>query len=116
MNVLPLNVLYYENGEAFVYVFEGTDGNEGLLRKKKVELGLSGEESAEILSGLSDRDKVVSSWNNEMFDGAKVRLQDKKDEPVKNSAKEEFAPEESPEENSAKEETAPEESAKEEKG
>ena len=112
VNTLPLNVLYYENGEAFVYVFEGTDGNEGLLRKKKVELGLSGEESAEILSGLSEEDKVVSSWNNEMFDGAKVRLQDKKDESVKDSAKEKSAPEE----NSAKEESAPEESAKEEKG
>ena len=95
VNTLPLNVLYYENGEAFVYVFEGTDGNEGLLRKKKVELGLSDEESAEILSGLSEEDKVVSSWNNEMFDGAKVRLQDKKDESVKDSAKEESAPEES---------------------
>ena len=95
VNILPLNVLYYENGEAFVYVFEGTDGNEGLLRKKKVELGLSDEENAEILSGLSDRDKVVSSWNNEMFDGAKVRLQDKKDESVKDSAKEKSAPEES---------------------
>ena len=116
VNILPLNVLYYENGEAFVYVFEGTDGNEGLLRKKKVELGLSGEESAEILSGLSEEDKVVSSWNNEMFDRAKVRLQDKKDESVKDSAKEKSASEESPEENSAKEETAPEESAKEEKG
>ena len=116
VNILPLNVLYYENGEAFVYVFEGTDGNEGLLRKKKVELGLSGEESAEILSGLSEEDKVVSSWNNEMFDGAKVRLQDKKDESVKDSAKEKSAPEKSPEENSAKEESAPEESAKEEKG
>ena len=116
VNILPLNVLYYENGEAFVYVFEGTDGSEGLLRKKKVELGLSGEESAEILSGLSEEDKVVSSWNNEMFDGAKVRLQDKKDESVKDSAKEKSAPEESPEENSAKEESAPEESTKEEKG
>lgn len=116
VNTLPLNVLYYENGEAFVYVFEGTDGNEGLLRKKKVKLGLSGEESAEILSGLSEEDKVVSSWNNEMFDGAKVRLQDKKDESVKDSAKEKSAPEESPEENSAKEESAPEESTKEEKG
>ena len=116
VDTLPLNVLYYENGEAFVYVFEGTDGNEGLLRKEKVELGLSGEESAEILSGLSDRDKVVSSWNNEMFDGAKVRLQDKKDESVKDSTKEKSAPEESPEENSAEEESAPEESAKEEKG
>ena len=116
VNILPLNVLYYENGEAYVYVFEGTDGNEGLIRKKKVELGLSGEESAEILSGLSEEDKVVSSWNNEMFDGAKVRLQDKKDESVKDSAKEKFAPEESSEENSAEEESAPEESAKEEKG
>ena len=116
VNILPLNVLYYENGEAYVYVFEGTDGNEGLLRKKKVELGLSGEESAEILSGLSEEDKVVSSWNNEMFDGAKVRLQDIKDKSVKDSAKEKSAPEESPEENSAKEESAPEESAKEEKG
>ena len=116
VNILPLNVLYYENGEAYVYVFEGTDGNEGLLRKKKVELGLSGEESAEILSGLSEEDKVVSSWNNEMFDGAKVRLQDKKDESVKDSAKEKSAPEESPEENSAEEESVPEESAKEEKG
>ena len=116
VNILPLNVLYYENGEAYVYVFEGTDGNEGLLRKKKVELGLSGEESAEILSGLSEEDKVVSSWNNEMFDGAKVRLQDKKDESVKDSAKEKSAPEESSEENSVEEESAPEESAKEEKG
>ena len=116
VNTLPLNVLYYENGEAFVYVFEGTDGNEGLLRKKKVELGLSGEESAEIFSGLSEEDKVVSSWNNEMFDGAKVRLQDKKDESVKDSAKEKSASEESPEENSTEEESAPEESAKEEKG
>ena len=116
VNILPLNVLYYENGEAYVYVFEGTDGNEGLLRKKKVELGLSGEESAEILSGLSEEDKVVSSWNNEMFDGAKVRLQDKKDESVKDSAKEKSAPEESPEENSIEEESAPEESVKEEKG
>ncbi|EGL38279.1 efflux RND transporter periplasmic adaptor subunit [Oribacterium sp. oral taxon 108] len=116
VNILPLNVLYYENGEAFVYVFEGTDGNEGLLRKKKVELGLSGEESAEILSGLSEEDKVVSSWNNEMFDGAKVRLQDKKDESVKDSAKEKSAPEESLEENSTEEESAPEESAKVEKG
>ena len=92
------------------------DSRSGVIRKKKVELGLSGEERAEILSGLTKEDKVVSSWNNEMFDGAKVRLQDKKDESVKDSAKEKSAPEESPEENSAKEETAPEESAKEEKG
>ena len=91
VDTLPLNVIYYENGEAFVYIFEGTEENEGVLRKKKVELGLSGEERAEILSGLTKEDKVVSSWNNEMFDGAKVKLheemevakEEKKEEPVK---------------------------------
>ena len=76
VDTLPLNVIYYENGEAFVYIFEGTEENEGVLRKKKVELGLGGEERAEILSGLTKEDKVVSSWNNEMFDGAKVKLQE----------------------------------------
>ena len=103
VDILPLNVIYYENGEAFVYIFEGTEGNEGLLRKKKVELGLSGEESAEILSGLSEEDKVVSSWNNEMFDGAKVKLQEEI-EAAKEEKKEEPVKEESVHEESSQEE------------
>ena len=75
VETLPVNVIYYENEEAFVYIFERTEGEEGVLRKKKLELGLMGEEKVEILSGLSTDDQVVSSWNNEMYDGAKVRLQ-----------------------------------------
>ncbi|MBF1268917.1 MAG: efflux RND transporter periplasmic adaptor subunit, partial [Oribacterium parvum] len=89
VETLPVNVIYYENEEAFVYIFERTEGEEGVLRKKKLELGLVGEEKVEILSGLSPDDQVVSSWNNEMYDGAKVRLQAEsgkagqtKDEPV----------------------------------
>ena len=74
VETLPVNVIYYENEEAFVYIFERTEGEEGVLRKKKLELGLMGEEKVEILSGLSPDDQVVSSWNNEMYDGAKVRL------------------------------------------
>ena len=89
VETLPVNVIYYENEEAFVYIFERTEGEEGVLRKKKLELGLMGEEKVEILSGLSPDDQVVSSWNNEMYDGAKVRVQAEsgkagktKDEPV----------------------------------
>ena len=103
VDTLPLNVLYYENGEAFVYIFEGTEENEGVLRKKKVELGLSGEERAEILSGLTKEDKVVSSWNNEMFDGAKVKLQEEI-EAAKEEKKEEPVKEESVHEESSQEE------------
>ena len=34
-----------------------------------------GEEKAEVVSGLEEGDEVISSWNNEMYDGAKVRVE-----------------------------------------
>jgi len=52
---------------------EKGEGENGSIKKQFVELGLQGEERAEILSGLTEKDLVVSSWNNEMYDGAKVR-------------------------------------------
>ena len=71
--LLPLSVIYYDNGAPYVYLLEKGEGENGILKKQFVELGLQGEEKAEILSGLTEEDLVVSSWNNEMYDGAKVR-------------------------------------------
>lgn len=72
---IPLNVIYYEKEEPFVYVLEKGKGEEGVLRKKKISLGLVGEEKAEVVSGLKEGEEVISSWNNEMYDGAKVRVE-----------------------------------------
>ena len=74
VNLLPLSVVYYDNGSPYVYLLEKGEGENGTIKKQSVELGLQGEEKVEILSGLSEKDLVVSSWNNEMYDGAKVRL------------------------------------------
>ena len=74
VNLLPLSVIYYDNGSPYVYLLEKGEGENGTIKKQYVELGLQGEEKVEILSGLSEKDLVVSSWNNEMYDGAKVRL------------------------------------------
>ena len=74
VNLLPLSVIYYDNGSPYVYLLEKGEGENGILKKQFVELGLQGEEKVEILSGLTEEDLVVSSWNNEMYDGAKVRL------------------------------------------
>lgn len=74
VNLLPLSVIYYDNGSPYVYLLEKGEGENGSIKKQFVELGLQGEEKVEILSGLSEKDLVVSSWNNEMYDGAKVRL------------------------------------------
>ena len=79
--LLPLSVIYYDNGSPYVYLLEkGEEGN-GTIKKQFVELGLQGEEKVEILSGLTEEDLVVSSWNNEMYDGAKVRLNSSETEP-----------------------------------
>ena len=74
VNLLPLSVIYYDNGSPYVYLLEKGEGENGTIKKQFIELGLQGEEKVEILSGLSEKDFVVSSWNNEMYDGAKVRL------------------------------------------
>lgn len=72
---IPLNVIYYEKEEPFVYVLEKGKGEEGVLRKRSISLGLVGEEKAEVVSGLKEGEELISSWNNEMYDGAKVRLE-----------------------------------------
>ena len=74
VNLLPLSVIYYDNGSPYVYLLEKGEGENGTIKKQFIELGLQGEEKVELLSGLSEKDLVVSSWNNEMYDGAKVRL------------------------------------------
>ena len=74
VNLLPLSVIYYDNGSPYVYLLEKGEGENGTIKKQLIEIGLQGEEKVEILSGLSEKDLVVSSWNNEMYDGAKVRL------------------------------------------
>ena len=74
VNLLPLSVIYYDNGSPYVYLLEKGEGEHGSIKKQFVELGLQGEEKVEILSGLTEKDLILSSWSNEMYDGAKVRL------------------------------------------
>jgi len=81
VKLLPLSVIYYDNGAPYVYLLEKGEGENGSIKKQFVELGLQGEEKAEILSGLTEEDLVVSSWNNEMYDGAKVRWNSRENSP-----------------------------------
>ena len=74
VNLLPLSVIYYDNGSPYVYLLEKGEGENGTIKKQFIELGLQGEEKVEILSGLTEKDLILSSWKNEMYDGAKVRL------------------------------------------
>ena len=45
-----------------------------------VEVGLYDSEYAEIRSGLSAADLVVSTWSSNLYEGAKIRLRDESEE------------------------------------
>ena len=81
-NVLavPVDCVYYEGGEPFIYTYAAGEGSteegqgDGVLKKKPVETGLSDSEYIEITSGITADDQVVISWTSEMYDGSRVAL------------------------------------------
>lgn len=66
--LVPVDAIYYSGGEGYVYVDEG-----GVARMAKVEVGLYDDSYAEILSGLTYDDVVVSTWSSNLYEGAKIR-------------------------------------------
>lgn len=69
--VVPIDAIYYSGGNAYVYLYQ-----DGTAAMAQVEVGLEDEEHAQILSGLSADDMVVSTWSSNLYEGAKIRLRD----------------------------------------
>ena len=68
-NILDIDLIYYDDGEPFVYVVENNK-----LTKKFVKLGIITDKEAEILSGVTKEDKIVSTWNNSLAEGVHVEV------------------------------------------
>lgn len=64
---IPADSVYYENGKALVYTYE-----KGKAHKVFVEVGISDDKNIEVVSGLSNSDKVISTWSSELYEGASV--------------------------------------------
>ncbi len=67
--LVPVNAVYYSGGDGFVYLYEN-----GVAKMAPVEVGLYDAEYAEIISGLSETDVVVSTWSANLYEGARIRL------------------------------------------
>lgn len=67
--IIPVDSVYYENGKAFVYTYE-----DGHANKVFVETGMSDTKNIEVLSGLTKKDKVITTWSSELYDKAEVLL------------------------------------------
>lgn len=76
---VPVDAIYYDGGVGNVYVYE-----DGTIHKKEVEVGLYDSEIAEIRSGLTADELVVSTWSSQLYEGSTVKLKStEEDETVK---------------------------------
>lgn len=66
--LVPVDAVYYSGGESYVYV-----DRDGVARMTGVEIGLYDDEYAEVLSGLTYEDLVVSTWSSNLYEGAGIR-------------------------------------------
>ena len=71
---VPVDAIYYDGGVGNVYVYE-----DGTIHKKEVEVGLYDSETAEIRSGLSAEEMVVSTWSSQLYEGSTVNLKAEED-------------------------------------
>lgn len=69
--LVPVDAVYYSGGDGYVYVYE-----DGIARMRGVEIGLYDSQYAEILSGISEDEQIVSTWSSHLYEGAQIRLQD----------------------------------------
>lgn len=72
--LVPVDAIYYSGGEGYVYVDQ-----DGVAKMTKVEVGLYDDSYAEILSGLTYEDVVVSTWSSNLYEGARIRQKGEED-------------------------------------
>ena len=66
---VPVDAIYYDGGVGNVYLYE-----DGTVHKVEVEVGLYDNERAQILSGLSGDELVISTWSSQLYEGSTVNL------------------------------------------
>lgn len=66
---IPVDAVYYENGEPYVCVYE-----DGAVYQRDIETGIYDDTTIEVTDGLTLEDMVVTTWSSELYDGAEVDL------------------------------------------
>lgn len=70
VNLLPNELIYYEASMPYVFVVN----DEGLVSKKYIEVGIENKDYTEVLTNLDRSLKIVSTWNNDLAEGATVNV------------------------------------------
>lgn len=66
---IPVDAVYYSGGKAYVYLYE-----DGKAKKASIEVGINDDDYVEVTDGLTADDLVVSTWSNNLYEGADIQL------------------------------------------
>lgn len=67
--LIPVDAIYYSGGVGYVYLYQ-----DGKAVQTPIEVGIYDSENAEVLSGISAEDLVVSTWSSNLYEGASIKL------------------------------------------
>lgn len=70
---VPVDAVYFDGGVGNVYLYQ-----DGTVHKQQVEVGIFDSNLAEIQSGLTESDLVISTWSSELYEGSTVKLKNEK--------------------------------------
>lgn len=65
---VPIYSLYYDNQDPYVYTIDSNNK----AKKTYITIGLLGEDTVEVLSGLEETDKIITSWDANLLEGVSV--------------------------------------------
>lgn len=66
---IPVDAIYYSGGDAYVYTYD-----KGTVHHIPVEVGIYDSNRAQILSGITDSDQIITTWSSELLEGAQVQI------------------------------------------
>ncbi len=67
---VPIDSVYYLNDAAYVYLYSN-----GKAAKADVVTGISDSDRIEITDGLSEQDRVITTWASQLRDGMEVEIE-----------------------------------------
>lgn len=69
--LIPLAAVNYDNGNPYVYCYQ-----DGTAVRTEIQVGIHDQDNIEILGGLGADSQVITSWSNELVDGAQVLVKE----------------------------------------
>ena len=69
--LIPLSAVNYDNGNPYVYCYQ-----DGTAVRTDIQAGIHDQDKIEILGGLEANSQVITSWSNELVDGAQVLVKE----------------------------------------